>query len=286
MRLARHDVPLAATWDLGYQRRMPFFTIPQRLTMYYEQYGQGPDLVLIAGLSADHTVWSFVTEAFATRFRVTIFDNRGVGQSDAPTGPYSVAMMAQDTVGLLDGLGLDRAICLGHSMGGAITLQLCIAHPERVARAILCAPAARVPTPSRQHVESVVLLREAGIPPELLAATTMPWIFGETFLSDDSKTGLAVTAMVNNPYPQSIAAFRAQIAACLDADFEARLAEITTPTLIVAGREDLLTPLRCSETLHRGIRGAQLAILDCAHMVPIEQPDRFVTICREFLANV
>ncbi|MBI4237593.1 MAG: alpha/beta fold hydrolase [Deltaproteobacteria bacterium] len=265
---------------------MPTLTTPQDLTLYYEQRGRGPDLLLIGGLSADCSVWSFVVDALAENFRVTTFDNRGVGQSDAPAGPYTLQMMADDTLALLDALQIPRTRVVGHSMGGAILQLLCLEHPDRVARAVICASAARVPLPSQQHVESVAQLREAGIAPELLALVTMPWIFGEAFLQDDARVVLARAALLGNPRPQSIAAFRAQVAACIGTDLRRRLAAIHTPTLILAGREDILTPVRCSEELHRGIREAQLTILDdCAHMVQVEQPERFVALVTDFLRN-
>lgn len=256
------------------------------VSLYYEQHGAGPDLVLIGGLSADHTVWAMVCDALAARFRVLLFDNRGVGQSDAPPGPYSLAMMADDTVALLDALGIRRAAIVGHSMGGAILQQCCIAHPARVARAVICASAARIPTASRRHIESVVQMQRAGVAPALILATAFPWIFGAAFLEDETRMAVALANLLNTPYPQSLAAFTAQAAACTSADLRPLLPRIVAQTLVVAGREDLLTPLGCAEEIHRGIPGAMIAVMEaCGHMVPLERPELFCATVQAFCAT-
>src|SRR6266852_2879259 len=102
------------------------------LSMYYVEAGQGDPLVLIMGLGGDHLAWGFQFPAFAERHRVIAFDNRGAGQTDAPDCPYTTRMMAEDTVGLMSALGIERAHVLGASMGGMIAQELALAHPHRV----------------------------------------------------------------------------------------------------------------------------------------------------------
>lgn len=263
---------------------MPHITLSNGLSMYYERCGSGPDLALISGLSADHSVWSLVLDTLARRYRVLTFDNRGVGQSDAPTGPYTLAMMATDTVTLMDALNIPHAAMVGHSMGGAILQKLCITHPTRVTKAVVCASAARIPDASMWHVNSVANLLAADVTPGLVFDTALPWIFGGAFLCDDAKVATALGNLLNNPHPQSLEAFRAQISACETDDLRPQLKDIATATLIMAGREDLLTPLRCSEELQRGIRNARLAVVeDCGHMIQLEYPNRFCEIVTEFL---
>jgi pimeloyl-ACP methyl ester carboxylesterase len=90
------------------------------INMYYEIHGQGEPLLLIMGLGSDLTGWMFQTPEFSKRYAVIAFDNRGVGRTDAPDMPYSVRMMADDAIGLMDVLGIDKAHILGLSMGGFI----------------------------------------------------------------------------------------------------------------------------------------------------------------------
>ena len=102
------------------------------IEMHYVEAGAGAPLVLIMGFSGDYTAWGLQIRAFAERHRVIAFDNRGTGQTDTPDAPYTTRMMADDTAGLLDALGIDRAHLIGISMGGMIAQELALAYPERV----------------------------------------------------------------------------------------------------------------------------------------------------------
>src|SRR5579859_2633380 len=88
------------------------------IEMYYEIHGEGEPVVLIAGLNSDHTLYRGILPRLAASYQVVAFDNRGVGQTDKPDIPYSIEMMADDTAGLLDALGITGAHILGTSMGG------------------------------------------------------------------------------------------------------------------------------------------------------------------------
>lgn len=90
------------------------------INMYYEVHGEGEPLLLITGLGRDLTIWILQTREFSKKYQLMVFDNRGVGRTDAPDVPYSIEMMADDTAGLLDVLGIERAHILGLSMGGFI----------------------------------------------------------------------------------------------------------------------------------------------------------------------
>src|SRR5689334_6518850 len=91
-----------------------------------EVIGAGPPLLLIMGLGASLETWVAQREAFAARFRVILFDNRGAGESESPPPPWSVPDMAADAVGVLDALGIERAHVLGVSMGGMIAQEMAI----------------------------------------------------------------------------------------------------------------------------------------------------------------
>src|SRR2546427_1069679 len=98
----------------------------------YVEAGSGDPLLLIMGFGGDHLAWAFQTSVFAQSYRVIAFDNRGAGQSDVPDVPYSARMMADDAVGLLDHLKIERAHVLGVSMGGMIAQEVALTHPRRV----------------------------------------------------------------------------------------------------------------------------------------------------------
>src|SRR2546425_10903822 len=102
------------------------------IELYYEEHGRGDPLLLVMGLAADSTAWMFQVPDFARHHRTVVFDNRGVGRSAKPPGPYTIHEMADDAAGLLDALGIARAHVVGVSMGGMIGQELALRHPGRV----------------------------------------------------------------------------------------------------------------------------------------------------------
>ena len=108
------------------------------IELYYEIHGAGQPLVLISGLGYPLWQWHKMVPFLAKHFQVITFDNRGVGQSDKPAGPYTAQMLAADTAGLLDALGIEKAIIAGHSMGGFVAQAMALDFPQKVAKLILC----------------------------------------------------------------------------------------------------------------------------------------------------
>ena len=108
-----------------------------KIQINYEEYGQGTPLVMILGLGQDLTTWGFQIPEFSRHFRVIVFVNRDAGKSSRFTGPYDTEAMADDVLGLLDHLEIDRAHVLGTSMGGMIAQQIALSAPERVISLIL-----------------------------------------------------------------------------------------------------------------------------------------------------
>jgi pimeloyl-ACP methyl ester carboxylesterase len=105
--------------------------------------GHGESLVMISGFSSEKSIWRFQTESFKKHYRTITFDNRGVGKSDKPIGLYTTKMMADDTIGLMDHLRIDKAHVIGMSMGGMIAQELSINYPERVDKLVLASTFAR-----------------------------------------------------------------------------------------------------------------------------------------------
>ncbi|MEZ4640922.1 MAG: alpha/beta fold hydrolase, partial [Caldilineaceae bacterium] len=93
------------------------------VNLYYEIYGEGKPLLLIAGAGCDHCFWRFQIDALAPYFKVVAFDNRGIGLSDKPEGPYSVFEMAEDTARLMEALDIHPAHVVGHALGGYIAQE-------------------------------------------------------------------------------------------------------------------------------------------------------------------
>ena len=122
---------------------MPYASV-NGIKMYYETYGEGHPVVLIGGLGSQIQSWATQVPIYSKHFKVIVFDNRGAGKSDKPDVPYTTEIMADDTAGLLDTLGVESAYVVGKSMGGMIGQWLAIKYPEKVKRLVLgCTSASR-----------------------------------------------------------------------------------------------------------------------------------------------
>jgi 3-oxoadipate enol-lactonase len=203
------------------------------IDMYYEVHGSGDPVVLIGGLGNDVSEWEWMTQWCARTNQVIAFDNRGAGRTDKPDAPYSIEMMAGDTDGLIEALGIREAMVLGVSMGGRIALELTLAHPDRVARLILVSTSA------------------AEVPDTGLTRMEMLSVLGRLFF--------------RGRYPQPRYAQSRQRQASRAYDCIDRLHEIQVPTTIMHGRNDKIFPLRRAEELRRGIAHSQLITFRGGH---------------------
>src|SRR5262245_31603204 len=129
--------------------------------MYYEVRGDGHPLVLVLGLGGDISEVDGIVAAFAAKFRVLAFDNRGAGRTDKPREPYSVEMMADDTVGLMRAVGFEQADVLGISLGGRIAMDVALRYPDVVDRLVLVSTGPRVVHNLRRRVVMGVVSRGA-----------------------------------------------------------------------------------------------------------------------------
>jgi pimeloyl-ACP methyl ester carboxylesterase len=217
--------------------------------------------------------------ALAERYRVLWFDNRGIGDSDKPDGPYTAKLMAGDALQVLDEAGIERAHVLGASLGGMIAQEVAAGTPERVDKLVLCCTtpggAATVPMPD----VTVRLFAEA----PTLAPEVALRRFVENALAADVSGELIQELydrrIANPPDP---AGWQAQAAAGLT--FAGVDDAITAPTLLVTGTEDNVVDPHNSDVLAERIAGAEVQRIDNAgHLFFWEQPDAVVRIISEFL---
>ena len=178
--------------------------------MYYLEAGSGEPLLLSMGFGGDHTAWAFQIGALSARYRVIAFDNRGVGRTDAPDHPYTTGMMARDSLGLMDALGIDRVHVIGVSMGGMIGQEPALAHPERVRSLHLGCTLAR-PDAYMLALNAVWLDMRIGLGREATLRTLALWLFAPATYTE--RPDLLETLLQNslaNPYPQSLTGFLRQ----------------------------------------------------------------------------
>jgi 3-oxoadipate enol-lactonase len=255
------------------------------IEMYYVEAGAGDPLVLIMGFGGDHLAWAFQMPVFAARHRVIAFDNRGAGQTDTPDAPYTIRMMADDTVGLMDRLGIDRAHVLGVSMGGMIAQELALSHPQRVRTLQLHCTFSRGDRYTQARGDIWRLLRTKLTREETMRAV-MLWLFDPATYNERAE--FIETLIANglaNPYPQSLTGFERQLQAISAHDTLDRLGKITCPTLVSTGAHDALVSPHFSRELATHIPGSTLRTLPGGHVYFWEHPTEFNEMCLDFLAK-
>jgi 3-oxoadipate enol-lactonase len=247
----------------------------------WESAGDGPPLLLIHGLGYARWGWGPVVEPLARRFRVLTFDNRGIGESEVPPGPYSAAELAADTVSVLDAAEIDRAHVVGTSLGGMIAQELALANPERVDRLVLACTTPGGPSATPMPERTVSLIAAA--------ATLAPEIalhrFVENALATDASDELVERIYrLRLEHPPDPAGWQAQAAVGATFDVLDRLGEIRAPTLILHGTDDGVVDVRNASLLAERIPDARVELFEGAgHLFFWEQPERFVRAVEEFL---
>jgi 3-oxoadipate enol-lactonase len=239
-----------------------------------------PTVILSHGLAADLSMWEPQLDTLSRNFSVLTYDIRGHGRSSATPGDYSLALLAQDVVTLLDHLGVEKAHYIGLSLGGMIGQYLGAWHGERLASLTLCATTSEAPKASWEA--RVLEAREIGVAP-LVEATVDRWVTPE-FKRAQPELMEKMRAMVLGT---SLDGYAGCGAAIRDMELAAVLGQIAVPTLVVAGEADTSTPLPILERIAHSIPGAQLiTIANAAHMPTLERPDlcnpaieRFLLAC-------
>lgn len=244
--------------------------------IYYHERGAGEPLLLIMGFGADGKVWEKHAAVYEKHFRCIILDNRGVGLSDQRRGPYSTAMMAADTIAVMDHAGVPVSRVVGISMGGAIAQELAINYPSRVRSLILVSTWARFNNYAKKVYENLKHIRRQASP-EYFTELLQLWIFAPPYY-DNYITELNADAADagNNPLLQSADGFEGQLDACINHDAVSRLSQIRVPVLITVGTMDIFTPPAFSELIHRSIPQSELSIYPTGgHVHHWEDLDRF-----------
>ena len=252
----------------------------------YEERGSGEPLLLIHGLGYDRHGWGPLPDLLAEDFRVVLIDNRGVGESDAPEGPYTVAQLADDVIAVLDAAGIERTHLFGVSLGGYIALELAISRPERLRKLVLASAAPGGPRahPMPQRgLEAFgrfpTLEREAGL--RLMVENSL----GDRAVRERPELTDEVYAyrLTNAP---TLAGWQAQAYAGATFDAFDRITEIDLPTLILQGTGDNVVDPRNADLLAERISGARVEFFpDRGHLLVWEEGAAIADTVKEFLQS-
>jgi pimeloyl-ACP methyl ester carboxylesterase len=254
------------------------------IDLHHELRGNGPPLLLIAGLASDVATWVPVRDVLGARYSLVTVDNRGCGRTTPVDAPISVPQMADDCAALLDALGLERAHVLGHSMGGMIALELAARHPTRVDRLVL-AGTGRSSAHGRAALRELGAVRSTGIPKAQWFRLLFPWLFRPAFFENTSGVIAAAEIAATYRWLQSDEGFVRQLeAGTTYVGFEASAANVRARTLHLHGEKDLLMPVATAGAVFDGIAGLQRVVLeDAAHALYWDQPEAFVREVMRFL---
>ncbi len=260
--------------------------MPQALVngvrIHYEEAGSGPPVLLIMGLGASLDWWGTLPASLAPRFRVITFDNRGAGRSSHPTGRYSIRQMADDALGLMDAVGMDRAHVLGYSMGGMIAQEIAIANPGRVDRLILAAtgPSGLCGTLPRLRAWWLMLSPPR---PGRYRDNVLELLFPTEYIRSHPEEVDEAWRMISAS-PADRPSFMRQLGAILRWSSCGRLSRIAAPTLIVHGGRDILLPVGNAHLLARRIPQSRLELFpEGGHGFGLQGALDFAPFVRAFL---
>jgi 3-oxoadipate enol-lactonase/4-carboxymuconolactone decarboxylase len=239
-----------------------------------------PVLVLAPSLGSTLEMWEAQLPALTRAFRVVRIDLRGHGGSPAPPGPYTLAELGWDVLGLLDHLGIRRASVAGVSLGGTISMWLAANAPERIDRIVPICTSARFGAPESWQ-ERADLVRSSGT--EAIAdAVLARWLTPAGAGADPQRVARMRGWLEGTPNE----GYAACCEAIRDADLLGELATIRAPTLVIAGLEDPATPPEHAVQIAAGVPGARMAVVPgAAHLANIERPEEVASLMLDHLVS-
>ncbi len=257
---------------------MPYAGVGE-LCVHYELTGaeDAPVLAFSNSLGTDLSMWDPQCGAMAKRFRILRYDMRGQGESSVLAGECSIEQLARDFLGLLDVLGVERVNFCGLSMGGMIGMWLGVNAHERLDALVLCNTAARIGTKEMWNGR-IASVRQGGMK-SVSTAVIERWFTAEFRAASPLLVDRARTMLEASP----VEGYAACCVAIRDMNQTDSIETIRARTLVVAGREDGVTPTHEGRFLVERIPGSQYAELNAAHLSTIEQPDEFTSALSGFL---
>jgi pimeloyl-ACP methyl ester carboxylesterase len=272
------------------------FTSVGGVRIHFEAYGDGEPVVLVHGLGASAAAWRRVAPHLAEAgYRVLALDLKGCGRSDRPPGDYSRKALASLVCGFMDKLDVSRArAVVGHSMGGAIALEIAASRPKRVDLVGVIDGQGVVTSPrilqAAAPVTPLVGTLASGM--TALSPTASRRFFARMYLKRIFADPAAVTDDLVETYATfADAGYQRAMFAMIQhlgntADLAQEIAHLRQPTILVWGREDPICPVAWGEELHRELPDSELHVLDgCGHCTPEERPHELAALLIDFFAR-
>ena len=252
--------------------------------IHTEIAGEGPDLLLVAGLGGRGAFWHKQVQEFARHFRVITFDHRGCGESTPDKVVYGAEHMAKDVLALMDAMGIQRASLVGHSTGGAIGQHIALGHPERLGKLVLSCSWAG---PDTYLTELFRTRREI-----LISCGPLAYLTTGTYLAMPGAVLQKQMKSARAFMEERLAAFPglevelSRINAVYTHDLRSEIHKIAVPTFCIGARDDSITPAGFTEELAEKIPGAQIHLLaEGGHFCPIAATEAYNPVVLEFLTS-
>src|SRR5580658_9810675 len=257
------------------------FVENQGAKMYWDEQGRGEPVLLIMGLAYPSKMWYRTRPLLASRYRTLALDNRSIGQSDVPQGPYPIALMASDAAVVLDAAGIESAHVFGVSMGGMIAQEFALQYPNRLRSLILGCTAAGGPHAVQAEAEALQALLRRDVTPEESKETIIPFIYDPATPRERIDEDMAIR-MKWYPTAQG---YMGQLQGIFGWEAYSRIAQITAPTLVIHGEADRLVPAANSRLIAEKIPGAKLVLIpNASHIFETDQPAAAHQAILEFLS--
>src|SRR5690606_26067829 len=255
--------------------------------LHHDIQGEGPPLLLIAGLGLSSLAWTPVVPVLAESFTVITVDNRGTGQSPVPEGPYTIDEMADDIAALLRRLDLGPVSAVGWSLGGSLLQSLLINHGELIDKAVLLNAFPSYTKVQDAWLDAGLILRQSDLEPAALAVQGLSWALTPRALMDhEALYRTQEMAAQLDPHPTSFEGYAAQAAGLRVYDSRSELPTVTNRVLVLSGAEDVLTPPWQSVEMAELIPNAHLQILPRGnHGMILEYPDDTLAAITAFLGR-
>lgn len=249
---------------------MPFIE-NQGAKIYWEEHGSGEPLVLVMGLASTLDMWHRTLPVMKEHFRTILIDNRGVGRSDVPAPPYSIATMASDVAAVMDAAGIESAHLFGISMGGMIAQEFTLNYPHRVRSLVLgCTNfGGREVKPASPNVLEILRARGMMTPDEAARAMA-PFIYDKSTPRERVDEDITIRT---NWFP-TMEGYFGQIGAIFSWESRERLSQIQNPTLVIHGETDELVPPENGRMIAELIPNARLMLLaEASHIFVTDKPE-------------
>ncbi|MFV5700867.1 3-oxoadipate enol-lactonase [Flavobacterium sp. XS2P12] len=249
------------------------------LNYVFDDFKKEETILFSNSLGTDLTMWDKQIELLGQEFNILRYDTRGHGKSEVPAGEYSIEMLGNDVLDLLDSLKIEKVNFCGLSIGGLTGQWLGIHAPERLNKLILCNTAVKIGNKEGWNTR-IETVQKNGLD-SIVSGTQERWFTSEFVAENKAEVDAVLVTFVQTP----VTGYSSCCAAVRDADFTDEVSKISSPTLIISGTEDLVTTVKDSEFLMERIPNSLLAALKTAHISNIEKADDFTKLLIEFIKN-